>query len=86
MGPPTPVAIAVDAPELGKVVVDASDGVRYYADLTTFTSISCYPRTEADWRRVQPDSYGLTLIWTTRFEVHMDQVVSLADETTVLRS
>jgi hypothetical protein len=78
MGTATPVAKSVRAPEFGKVIVEASDGTRYHADLQKFSSVHCYPKTEDEWRTVSIDSYGLALIWTTRFEVHMDQVVALA--------
>ena len=74
----TPIATSVHALELGKVVVEGSDGIRYYADLQSFSSVPCYPQTLEDWRTVHVDSYGLALLWTTRFEVHMDQVVGLA--------
>jgi len=78
MGATTPVATSVRAPEFGKVVVEASDGMRYHADLQEFSSVHCYPKTEDEWRMVSIDSYGLALIWNTRFEVHMDQVVGFA--------
>jgi hypothetical protein len=41
--------------------------------------VYCYPKTEEEWRQVAIDSYGLGLVWTTRFEVHVDQVIGLAD-------
>lgn len=81
MGIPTPVAITVQASEYGKVVVETSDHFRYYADLRDLSSVYCFPKTDEDWCKVQPDSYGLALVWTTRFEVHMDQVVGLAFKT-----
>jgi len=78
MGSTTPVAINAWAPKYGNVVVEGSDGVRYHADLSSLSSVYCYPTNEAAWRKVSVDSYGLALVWTTRFEVHMDQVVGLA--------
>lgn len=78
MGAATPVATSVQALEFNKIIVEASDGIRYHADLQGFAAVSCYPRTEDEWRAVSIDCYGLALIWRTRFEVHMDQVVGLA--------
>jgi hypothetical protein len=72
------VILKVSTPEFGRVVIDASDGFRYYADLGSFGRVYCYPKTKAEWERVAPDSYGLALVWSTRFEVHVDQVVALA--------
>ena len=78
MGSSTPVALNAWASDYGKVVVEGSDGVQYHADLTGLSAVYCYPKDEAAWQKVCVDSYGLALVWTTRFEVHMDQVVGLA--------
>ncbi len=78
MGSTTPVVVNAWAPEYGKVVVEGSDGVRYHADLSPLSAVYCYPQNEAAWQKVSVDSYGLALVWTTRFEVHMDQIVGLA--------
>ena len=44
-----------------------------------FQAVTCFPATEDAWRQVSIDSYGLALVWTNRFEVHVDQVIGLAD-------
>jgi hypothetical protein len=72
------VILRVTTPDYRRVVIEASDGFRYQADLSSFESVHCFPRTKDDWDRVAVDSYGLGLVWTTRFEVHVDQVVGLA--------
>jgi len=77
----TPVILRVDTPAYGRVVVEASDGVRYHADLSSFARVYCYPSDQAAWTQVSPDSYGLGLIWASRFEVHVDQVIGLAERT-----
>ena len=79
MGAPAPVIVKVATPEYGRVAIEASDGMRYTADLSTLSAVYCYPMSKADWDRVAPDSSGLALVWTTRFEVHVDQVIGLAD-------
>jgi hypothetical protein len=73
------VILNVLTPRFGEVVIEASDGVRYHADLGPLSQVYCYPRTEEEWQKVAIDSYGLGLVWTTRFEVHVDQVIGLAD-------
>jgi hypothetical protein len=80
MGSSAPVILKVTTPSYGRVAIEASDGVRYHADLSSFRSVYCYPTTAEEWARVTIDSYGLALIWTTRFEVHVDQVLTLADK------
>jgi hypothetical protein len=79
MGASNPLVVSVSTPSYGRVVVEASDGRRYEADLSSFSRVHCFPRTDEDWAAVAPDAAGLALIWTSRFEVHVDQVVALAD-------
>jgi hypothetical protein len=79
MGTSAPVILKVMTPEYGRVVIEASDGLRYHADLSSLARVYCYPQSKADWDRVAIDSYGLALVWASRFEVHVDQVVALAD-------
>jgi hypothetical protein len=81
MGTATPVILRVATPAYGRVVVEASDGIRYHADLSSFARVYCYPSDRAAWNQVSPDNYGLGLIWASRFEVHIDQVIGLAERT-----
>jgi len=62
------------------VVVEASDGFRYRADLSPFSAVSCYPTNKGDWDQVAPDAYGLALVWSSRLEVHVDQIMALASQ------
>lgn len=74
----TPVILKAYAPEQNKVIVEVSSGYRYTSDLTSFSRVYCYPRTPEDWDSVFIDSDGLALIWSTRFEVHVDQIIACA--------
>jgi|WetSurMetagenome_2_1015567.scaffolds.fasta_scaffold996153_1 hypothetical protein len=78
MGAPTPVIVKVDTPVYGTVAIEASDGLRYFANLEAFAGVYCFPRSKPEWDRVARDSYGLGLIWETRFEIHIDQILALA--------
>jgi hypothetical protein len=78
MGRTTPVIRTVSTPAYGRVVLEASDGKRYSADLSSFRAVSCYPPDAEAWAQVSIDSYGLALVWACRFEVHADQVIGLA--------
>lgn len=69
----------VRTPSYGRVIVDASDGKRYHSDLSPLSGVYCFPTSLEDWSKCAPDSHGLALVWTTRFEVHIDQVIGLAD-------
>ena len=79
MGGSTPLIRSVRTPAYMRVSIDASDGNRYDADLSSFSAVYCFPRDADGWARVSIDSYGLGLVWTTRFEVHVDQIIGLAD-------
>ena len=85
MGAPTPLIARVETPRYGEVVIEASDGKRYHADLSRFAAVHCYPKSEEAWREVGVDGHGLALVWTSRFEVHVDQVIGLADHVEAAR-
>ncbi len=80
MDKPTPVILKVSTPEFKKVVIEASDGKRYFSDLSSFSGVFCFPANSGDWNKVSIDSYGLGLIWASRFEVHVDQVIALVSK------
>jgi hypothetical protein len=69
---------AVKTPAQNRVVIDTSKNKRYHADLTSMASVHCFPKTEKEWAMVSIDPDGLALIWSSRFEVHLDQVIGLA--------
>lgn len=70
---------SVSTPAYMRVSIEATDGNRYEANLSSFSGVFCFPRTAQEWASVSIDSYGLDLVWATRFEVHVDQVIGLAD-------
>jgi hypothetical protein len=80
MGCSTPLIRSVATPAYGRVVIEASDGNRYSSDLSSLSAVWCYPPDAEAWVRVSIDGYGLGLVWACRFEVHVDQVVALADK------
>lgn len=70
----------------GQVVVQASDGRVYHTDLgPVLSEVHCYPKDFAAWALVTPDADGRALVWTSRFEVHVDQVIALAHGTDATR-
>jgi hypothetical protein len=78
------VILRVVAPEPGRVVVETSDGRSYHANLSSFSRVYCYPASAEAWSAVTVDAEGLGLIWTSRFEVHVDQIIGLADRVEVI--
>ncbi len=73
-----PIILNVATPEFGRVRVACSDGLTYDADLSSFSRVYCYPTNFEQWKKVSIDSYGLGLIWSSRFEVHVDQIIGSA--------
>jgi hypothetical protein len=76
----TELIISVDAPDYKIVEVTTSTGRRYRADLSAFSNVYCFPKNKNEWAKVSIDSYGLALVWASRFEVHADQIVNLGVE------
>jgi hypothetical protein len=80
MGTTAPVIIKVEISEFRKVVIEASDGLRYHSDLSALSQVYCFPKSKEEWAQVSVDSYGRSLIWTSRFEAHIDQIIGLASK------
>ena len=78
MDRPAPLILSVATPAYGQVAIDTSDGNRYRADLTPLSAVYCFPPNMKEWRKVSIDGYGLALVWSFRFEAHVDQVIGLA--------
>jgi hypothetical protein len=78
MGTTNPLIISVMTPEYKKVIIEASNGVRYYSDLSSLSQVYCFPAAYEQWSHVTPDSFGSALIWSSRFEAHIDQIIGLA--------
>ncbi|EKD52171.1 MAG: hypothetical protein ACD_62C00089G0002 [uncultured bacterium] len=72
------IITAVSTPEYKKIVIETLQGLRYTADLACFESVYCFPKNFAEWQKVSIDSDSLALIWSSRFEVHGDQVIALS--------
>lgn len=81
MGNSTPIIRNVQVSEYAKVIIDTSDGKRYFSDLSALSKVYCFPIDLTAWSKISIDSYGLGLIWASRFEVHVDQVIGLAFKT-----
>ncbi len=70
--------LKVSALEKNRVVIDVSDGRRYFTDLSSFSSVFCYPKSNKEWKTVAIQKPGFALVWSCKFEVHVDQILALA--------
>jgi hypothetical protein len=68
--------VSVSALQNFQVEVQLSDGSVVRSDLTRFKAVYCFPKSDDEWQKVSIDSHGLDLIWASRFEVHVDQVIA----------
>ena len=57
-----------------KIVIETSLGKRYFADLTFFQNIHCYPKLE-EWDNVSIDYQGKDLIWSSKLKINIKQVI-----------
>ena len=60
--------------EYNKLVIETTSGKRFFSDLSFFQKVYCYPE-KKEWKKVSIDSYGLDIVWPSRFEVHVTQVI-----------
>jgi hypothetical protein len=72
----TSLIVSVSARQNFQVEVLLTDGNTVVSDLSRFKSVYCFPKSDAEWLNVSVDSHGLDLIWASRFEVHVDQVLA----------
>lgn len=66
--------------EYGRVVIETSANKRYFSDLNDLNKVHCYPPKD-QWDSVSIDQDAIDLIWSTRFEVHIHQVIDRAYKT-----
>ena len=72
------VIVKFETPSYGQLIIETSDRMRYYSDLSSLDKTYCYPKNLDQWRNASIDSYGLALVWQSRFEAHIDQIIGLA--------
>ena len=65
----------VSAVDYKRVKLTLTDGTVVFSDLSEFADVYCFPR-EEEWKNVSVDSYGRGIVWSSRFELHIDQVLA----------
>jgi hypothetical protein len=78
MDNPTPVIRKIIIPAFKRIIIETNDNIRLEADLTPMSAVYCFPQNESDWNKCSIDSYGLAVVWSSRFEIHVDQILGLA--------
>ena len=76
-----PKIVKVETPEFGKLIVEASDGVRYHSGLSSLAHIKNFPKDEKGWSSVKIDSYGISLVWKSQLQLNLLQISSRATKT-----
>lgn len=84
MGNTTTVIRKIYTPAYKKIIIETSDNHRYESDLSALSGVYCFPKDEKEWKKCSIDSYGLGIIWSCRFEVHVDQVIGLASKSELM--
>ena len=62
-----------------RIAIETNAGKRFTSDLSKFKSVYCFPPSQSEWNNVSITTGGHSLTWTTRFEVHVDQVIDAAE-------
>lgn len=62
-----------------KLLVETNEGKRYISDLSEFAPVHCFPKSQSDWENISVTAEGFNLTWGTRFEVHVDQIITSAE-------
>jgi hypothetical protein len=62
------------------VLIETNERKSYTADLSGFSSVTCFPTSQAEWEDVGITAEGFNLTWGSRFEVHVDQLIDAANE------
>src|SRR5579859_5400181 len=81
MDKPPEVIVKFETPTYGVVVIETSNRLRYHSDLNSLSETYCYPKNLEQWKKASIDSFGLALVWQSRFEAHIDQIIGLASKT-----
>ncbi len=61
-----------------QVEITATDGKVYIADLKDYSKVKCFPTSQEEWVKFGITTYGFNLTWSSRFEVHIDQLIDAA--------
>lgn len=71
------IILKVEPDGYKKLIVDTNGSERHFVDFsgTDLEKVYCFPKSEDEWEKVSVDGYGRGLIWSCRFEAHIDQVL-----------
>ena len=72
------IIVKVTPLRCSKIQIETNSGKRYTSNLEEFKKVFCFPKTKRDWENVSITTGGYSLTWSTRFEVHVDQVIDAA--------
>jgi|GEM_PF-1830452 len=78
MGQTSTIITKVSCPTYGKVLIETVQGDLYFSDLSSLSKVYCYPKNKKAWEDVSIDQDGLALVWSCRFEAHVDQIIALS--------
>lgn len=76
----TPVIVNIRIKQYPEIEIETSNGKLYRSNLSGFAQVYCFPKNQEEWEEISIDSYGLGLIWSSRFEIHIDQLIGTAIE------
>ena len=72
------LATSVSPLDSPKIEVLTTNGMRYVTDLSKFKTVNCFPKNQQEWEKVFITEGGYNITWSSRFEVHIGQVIDHA--------
>lgn len=66
---------SVKALTIPRVEIQATNGKVYISDLKEYSAVKCFPKNQEEWEKVGITTQGFNLTWSSRFEVHIDQLI-----------
>ncbi|NOT77518.1 MAG: hypothetical protein HOP07_00785 [Bacteriovoracaceae bacterium] len=60
------------------IKINLSDDSVYTADISSFQSVYCYPKNEAEWLQAFVGEFKTAIEWPCGFDIHLDQIANIA--------
>lgn len=69
---------SIKALELPKIEIETSDNKKFICNLSEYSKVKCFPKTQGEWEDLSVTTHGFNITWGTRFEVHVLQAIDAA--------
>ena len=64
--------------KMNLIKITLSDSSEYIADISSFSSVHCYPKNEDEWNQASIGECAIDIEWPSGFGIHLDQIAGLS--------